>query len=78
MTEAAGKPKLTPIRWIFSGIAVLIMLLAVTSLLIMIAGVILEWKWWHVIVGPETAVLFGVIPFLVGLFVWFLAVKVGR
>ncbi len=72
------KPRLTVIRWIFAIIGALIMIFA---------GGCSLYAFW-VLTGPDMSerlanalgivALFGGIPFLAGLLIWWLAVKAGR
>lgn len=82
MTEAAPKPKLSPVRWIFAVFGVLIMIFAggcsvlYSGFLLFVAAGADEGK--HALGALLFVVLFGGIPFLAGLGIWWLAVKRGR
>ena len=72
MTETQEKPKLTVVRWIFVVLGCLIMVFCGGCMLIFVEHLIGTQNGWVVLF------MFGGIPFLVGLLILFLAVKVGR
>ena len=73
-----GKPKLTIIRWIFAIFGGLIMLFCGGCSLLLLGDLASRGRWNDQYVNVEIILVIGGIPFLVGLLIWFLAVKVGR
>ncbi len=72
------KPKLTVVRWFFAVIGALIMLFCGGCSLILLGDLASRGRWADNYVSVEIVLLIGGVPFLFGLLVWWLAVKVGR
>ena len=75
---APDKPKLTVVRWIFAVIGALIMLFSGGCSLLILGDLASRGRWSDNYVSVEIVLLIGGVPFLLGLLIWWLAVKVGR
>ena len=75
---AQDKPKLTVVRWIFAVIGSLIMLFSGGCSLLILGDLASRGRWSDNYVSVEIVLLIGGVPFLLGLLIWWLAVKVGR
>ncbi len=73
-----AKPKLTVIRWIFAIFGALIMLFTGGCSLLLLGDLASRGKWNDQYVSVEIIAVIGGVPFLAGLLIWWLAVKVGR
>ena len=76
--SAPDKPKLTVVRWIFAVIGALIMLFSGGCSLLILGDLASRGRWSDNYVSVEIVLLIGGVPFLLGLLIWWLAVKVGR
>ena len=76
--HAPEKPKLTVIRWIFAIMGSLIMLFCGGCTLLFLGDLLSRGVWRYQYVDGTTVLLIGGFPFLLGLLIWWLAVKVGR
>ncbi|MCP5084329.1 MAG: hypothetical protein GY948_21785 [Alphaproteobacteria bacterium] len=72
------KPKLTVVRWIFAVVGALIMVFCGGCSLLILGDLASRGRWSDNYVSVEIVLLIGGVPFLVGLLIWWLAVKVGR
>lgn len=77
-TQPPEKPKLTVIRWFFAVIGSLIMLFCGGCSLLILGDLASRGRWADNYVSVEIVLLIGGVPFLAGLLIWWLAVKVGR
>ena len=75
---APEKPKLTVVRWIFAVVGGLIMLFCGGCSLLLLGDLAMRGKWQANYVSVDAVLAIGGIPFLLGLLIWWLAVKVGR
>ncbi len=71
-------PKLTVIRWIFAVVGGLIMVFCGGCSLLLLGDLAMRGKWQANYVSVDAVLAIGGIPFLLGLLIWWLAVKVGR
>ncbi|NNF80919.1 MAG: hypothetical protein HKN05_23095 [Rhizobiales bacterium] len=78
MEPHEDKPKLTVIRWIFAVVGALIMVFCGGCSLLILGDLASRGRWSDNYVSVEIVLLIGGVPFLVGLLIWWLAVKVGR
>ncbi len=76
--EHKDKPKLTVVRWIFAIIGSLIMLFCGGCSLLLLGDLLSRGKWQAGYVDGTMVLVIGGVPFLLGLLIWWLAVKVGR
>lgn len=72
------KPKLTVIRWIFAIVGGLIMVFCGGCSLLLLGDLAMRGKWAHNYVSVDAVLGIGGIPFVLGLLIWWLAVKAGR
>ena len=72
------KPKLTIIRWIFAVIGALLATFAGGCSLLILGDLASRGRWSDNYVSVEIVLLIGGVPFLLGVFIWWLAVKAGR
>ena len=72
------KPKLSVIRWIFAIIGGLIMLFCGGCSLVFLGDLALKGRWADNYVSVDAVLSIGGLPFLLGLLIWWLAVKAGR
>ena len=76
--ESGRKPKLTVIRWIFAIIGSLIMLFSGGCSLVFLGDLISRGRWADNYISVDMVLVIGGLPFLLGLLIWWLAVKAGR
>lgn len=74
----SDKPKLTIVRWIFAVVGGLIMLFSGGCSLLLLGDLAMRGKWQANYVSVDAVLGIGGIPFVIGLLLWWLAVKVGR
>ena len=72
------KPKLTVVRWIFAVVGALIMVFCGGCSLLLLGDLAMRGRWSYNYVSVDAVLAIGGIPFLLGLLIWWLAVKVGR
>ncbi|MEM7426076.1 MAG: hypothetical protein AAF441_08270 [Pseudomonadota bacterium] len=72
------KPKLSVVRWTFAVIGSLIMLFCGGCSLVFLADLASRGRWADNYVSVDMVLFIGGIPFLFGVLIWWLAVKVGR
>ena len=72
------KPKLTVVRWIFAVIGGLIMVFSGGCSLFVLGDLAMRGRWAYNYVSVDAVLGIGGIPFVLGLLIWWLAVKVGR
>ena len=72
------KPKLTIIRWFFAVIGALLAIFAGGCSLLILGDLASRGRWSDNYVSVEIVLLIGGVPFLLGVFIWWLAVKAGR
>ena len=72
------KPKLSIVRWIFAVVGALLAMFAGGCSLLLLGELAAKGRWQADYVSVDMVLVIGGVPFLLGVLIWWLAVKVGR